>query len=102
MASRLNLHEELCALLGSRNVYFNPPEAVKLKYPCIKYSIAGMDTKRANNSIYSNKLRYTITVIDDDPDSEIYARILPHFKMCSFDRTYPANNLNHFVLTLYY
>lgn len=89
-------------MLGSKYVYFNPPEAVKLQYPCIKYSIAGMDIKRANNSVYKNKTRYTIIVIDDDPDSEIYTEILTHFKMCSFDRTYPADNLNHFVLTLYY
>jgi hypothetical protein len=29
-------------------------------------------------------------------------RILNHFQLCSFDRTYVADNLNHFVLTLYY
>ena len=102
MASRLKLHEELCELLGSRCVYFNPPESVKIKYPCIIYSIDGMDINHANDRIYKNKTRYSITVIDDDPDSDIYRTILAHFQMCSFDRSYISENLNHFVLTLYY
>jgi hypothetical protein len=102
MASRLKLQEELCNLLGTNNVYFNPPESLKLKYPCIVYSIGGMDSKRANNQTYKNTLRYTITVMVDDPDNDMYKKILTHFPMCSFDRTYPSNNLNHFILTLYY
>ena len=32
MDRRLKLHEELCDILGSRNVYFQPPETVKMKY----------------------------------------------------------------------
>ena len=38
MDRRLQLHEELCSVLGSRNVYFQPPETIKLTYPCIIYS----------------------------------------------------------------
>ena len=102
MASRLNLHEELCVLLRTRNVYFNSPSSVQMKYPCIRYSRSNVDVARANNSIYRNTNRYEITVIDKDPDSDIPDRILRHFEMCSFDRGYVADNLNHFVLTLYY
>lgn len=102
MASRLELHEEFCVLLGTRNVYFQPPTSVNMNYPCIKYSIAGMDQKHANNAIYNSCTRYEITVIDYDPDSDIPGKILKHFPMCSFDRAYSSDNLNHFVLTLYY
>lgn len=102
MASRLNLHEELCGLLGSRNVYFQPPASVKLQYPCIKYSLAGIDSKKANNQIYNSTNRYEIIVIDRDPDSDTHNKILHHFKRCSFDRPYVADNLYHKVLTLYY
>ena len=35
---RLALHELLCEKLGSRNVYFQPPESIKMKYPAIVYS----------------------------------------------------------------
>lgn len=100
MASRLKLQEELEMILESKNVYFQPP--ARMSYPCIKYSLAGIDTQRANNSIYKSVNRYEVVVIDYDPDSTIHTKILNHFPMCSFDRAYPSNNLNHFALTLYF
>lgn len=102
MASRLHLHEELCTLLDSRNVYYNPPESVKLQYRCIKYSLSGVDIKRANDKIYNTKNRYELILIDQDPDTAYHDKILNHFQMCSFDRSYKADNLNHFVYTIYY
>ena len=102
MASRLSLHEELCKILGLRNVYFNPPASVKMKYPCIKYSLSGIDHKRADDSIYRNTNRYELVVIDSKPDSDIHEKLLASFPMCSFDRPYIADNLYHFTLTLYY
>lgn len=102
MASRLKLHEELTNILKSVNVYYQPPANVKLQYPCVKYSLSGSDIKRANNGAYSCTNRYEVTVVDLNPDSGIPETILKHFPMCSLDRGYPADNLNHFVLTLYY
>lgn len=102
MASRLKLHEELCEILGSNNVYYQPPASIFMKYPCIRYSRSGIDHKRANNAIYNNTNRYEVIVIDSNPDSEIPDNILAHFPMCSFDRGYVADNLNHYVLSLYY
>lgn len=102
MASRHELHEELCLILESRNVYYNPPEGLKMKYPGIKYSLSGMDHKRANNRNYKSTNRYELIVIDYDPESMIHEKILMHFPMCRFDRGYTADNLNHKVITLYY
>lgn len=102
MANRLDLHQELCDILGSTNVYFQPPASLSMKYPCIRYSLARIDVLHADDSNYKNVKQYTVTVIDRNPDSETPEKILNHFKMCSFDRGYPADNLNHFVLTLYY
>lgn len=102
MASRLSLHEELCAILESTNVYYNPPASVNMKYPCIKYSLSGIDHKRANDRIYKNTNRYEIIAIDRDVESGIPAKILDHFPMCRFDRQYVADNLYHFVFTLHY
>lgn len=101
MARRLNLHEELCEILGSRNVYFQPPSSMKLIYPCIVYSKTGVDIRNANNRIYKTDEQYQIITIDHDPDSDIYYRILNHFPMSRFDRSYAADNLNHNVITLY-
>lgn len=102
MDRRLELHEKLCDILGSRNVYFQPPESVKLKYPCIIYALSDIYVKHANNHIYGHKNRYTLTVVDRDPDSTIHEDILYSFKYCSFDRPFTRDNLNHKVLTLYY
>ena len=102
MASRLELHEELCELLESRNVYFQPPESVKMQYRCIRYSKAAPDIRRANNKVYSNINKYEGVVIDYDPDCEIPNELLDHFEMCSLGKPYTSNNLNHFPFTIYY
>ena len=102
MASRLKLHEELCEILETKNVYFNSPASVRMSYPCIRYKLGGMDTNHAANKIYNKTNRYEITVIDRDPDCEIHNKLLERFEMINFDRSYISDNLYHFVLTLYY
>lgn len=102
MASRLELHEELCDILENRNVYYQPPASIKMNYPCIRYSLSGIDSLRADDRQYKNTRRYEIILIDTNPDSIFFDRILNRFSMCSFDRPYTADNLNHFVFTIYY
>lgn len=100
MASRLELHEILCELLGSRNVYYQPPESVKMDYPCIRYSKSKIDTKYADNKKYISKACYEIIVIDRMPDNAVIDKLL-ELPYCSYERTYPSDNLNHDVLTIY-
>ena len=38
MADRLDLQGLLEELLESRNVYYKPPESIKMQYPAIRYS----------------------------------------------------------------
>ena len=102
MASRLELHEELCAVLGSRNVYFQPPESVKMKYDAIRYQLGGKDIKRANGIIYQSTNQYDGVIIARDPDTTIPDALLAHFRMCSLGRPYVSDNLNHYPFTLYY
>lgn len=101
MHNRLDLHELLCEVLGSRNVYYSPPESVKIKYPAIVYSRSDIDNKFANDSVYKQSHVYSITVIDDDPDSEIAER-MSSIPKCKFDRHFVSDNLNHDLFTLYY
>ena len=100
MNDRLELHELLCQILGSRNVYFQPPESVSMKYPAIRYSRNRIESTSADNIIYKQDVSYTITVIDRDPDSEIVER-LSKVPRIVYDRSYVADNLNHDVFTLY-
>lgn len=96
------MHEEFCALLGSRNVYFQPPESVKMQYDCIRYSRSGIDSEYADDKPYKSINEYQVIVITRDPDSPIPDAILGHFQMCSFVRAYTSNNLNHTILNLFY
>lgn len=102
MASRLNLHEELCEILESRSVYFQPPESVRMEYPAIRYELSKVDAEYADNMRYTQVVCYELTVIDKNPDTDIPSRILQHFQYCSFDRSYVSDNLNHYALKLFY
>lgn len=88
-------------LLGSHNVYYQPPESVKLSYPCIVYERSGIRTDSANNKTYRKYNRYTVTHIDEDPDSEIPNKLL-ELEYCGFDTHFTENNLNHDVFTLFF
>lgn len=98
---RLLFHEVLCEVLGSRNVYFQPPESVKMKYPAIVYSRDGIDSKHANNGVYLSQTRYSVTVIDKDPDSPIVGKVAS-LPMSKFNRHYEKDNLNHDVYTIFF
>ena len=101
MASRLELQSKLEELLGSRHVYYQPPETLKLEYPAIVYSKSKIETVKADNSTYLKRIRYDVIVIDKRPDNPVIDKImgLPY---CSYDRYYVSENLNHDSLTLYY
>ena len=100
-ASRLKLQSKLEELLGSRNVYYNPPESVKMEYDAIVYSKKNIDVRHADDMIYSSKDCYEVTVISRKPDNPVVEELMK-LPYCSFDRPYKSNNLNHYVLTLYY
>lgn len=107
MERRLKLHAEFVDILQTKGekderVYFQSPSSNHMSYPCIRYSKSTPDLKRANNRIYQNTDCYEVIVIDYDPESAIPNEILERFPMCSIDRYYVADNLNHTVLTLYY
>lgn len=101
MSNRTELSSILHTILGSDNVYFQPPETVKMNYPCIIYELANVNTDFANNLPYRHTKQYTVTVIDKNPDSEIPDKIA-ELPLCSFDRHFASDNLNHFVFRLYY
>lgn len=101
MASRTQLQSKLEEFLGSRQVFYQPPESVKMQYPAIKYSKKKPDSKHANNSRYFKMNCYEIIVIDRIPDNPVIEAIL-ELPYSSWERHYTADNLNHDVLTLYY
>lgn len=101
MASRLDLHEILCDILGSSNVYYDPPASVQMKYDAIRYSRSRIRNTHANNNVYKQDDSYEVIAIYRDPDSNL-PRKLSRLPMCSHDRHYVADNLHHDVFTLYW
>jgi len=101
MADRLELHSVLQELLGSSNVYYQPPESIKMQYDAIRYSKKTIDSKYANDRKYSMIDCYEIIVISRLPDNPVIKKLLS-LPYCSYDRHYIADNLHHDVLTIYW
>lgn len=103
MNRRPELHNILADIIGDRKrVYFQPPESVKLSYPCIIYTRYDFDVDRADNFAYKTTVAYSVSVIDKDPDNAIVEKILNTFEYCSFRSHYTVDNLHHDVLTIYF
>lgn len=98
---RLKLNQLLIDLFGSNNVYYRPPENIKMNYPCIRYKKENIISTHADNITYRKTDRYQITVIDKKPDNEVINKLLD-LPMSSFETHYESDNLNHDVIILYY
>lgn len=101
MGSRLKLQEELENLLGTRNVYFQPPPSLKMKFPCIVYERVRINTRFADNNPYHLHDVYQITYVDTDPDSEMPKKI-SKLHMSVFERMYVSDNMYHNVFRITY
>ena len=101
MGARLDLHDLLVSILGSSNVYFQPPATVQMKYPCIVYRRNDINSQYADDQNYNAQIEYLVTVIEANPDSLLVMKMLS-IPMCRFDRYYTADNLNHDVYRIYY
>ena len=101
MKKRLKLQVKLEEILGSRNVYYEPPESLKIEYPCIIYKRDAMNTLHADDILYRSIDGYQVTIIDKTADSPIIDKIkvLP---MCRFNRHFTSDGLHHDVFTLYF
>ena len=99
MAPRLQLHSVLTDI--TEHVYFQPPTNIKMEYPCIIYKLDGGLSERADNRLYRHTKRYQVTVVDRDPDSALPI-LVQELPMCEFDTAFTADNLNHFVFTLFF
>lgn len=82
-------------------VYFQPPSNVNMQYPCIRYEQDDAETLFADNLPYRYTKRYQVMVIDSDPDSTIPDSIAS-LPMSQFDRHYVADDLHHFVFSVYF
>jgi hypothetical protein len=101
MGQRSDLQAILETVLGTPNVYFQPPPTVQIQYPCIIYKRDTALTAFADNNPYRYTKRYQVTVIDRNPDSVIPDEVakLPRV---THSRFFTADGLNHDVFDLYF
>lgn len=101
LRTRLELHDILKKLPSVEHVYYTPPTDVSMNYPCLLYNLSSMLVRHADNVPYLGAKRYSLTWIDEDPDTVVPSYILD-LPYCSFDRSYVADGLYHFVFTLFF
>lgn len=102
MSARDDLQEILDSLLPEgKRAYFDPPSSLKMEYPCIVYNRSFVKIDHADNAPYLSKKRYQITIVDQDPDSDIPDKV-GALSTASFDRHYVAENLHHDVYNLFF
>lgn len=101
MDKRVAFHKILVGILGSNKVYFQPPDNIKMDYPCIRYRRAKIEGQRADNILYSHTVKYEVMVIDPQPENSAIKELLK-LPMSTYDRHYRADGLNHDVFIIYY
>jgi hypothetical protein len=99
MGQRSDLQELLLELCP--NVYFQPPPSLAMQYPCVVYQRDYMLDEHADNETYVTFKRYQVTVLDRDPDSTIVDAV-KRLALCTYDRFFTVNNLNHDVFKLFF
>ena len=102
--TREEFEDELRALLGKDNVYFQPPEGYKIAYPCFVYNFSGLDVKRANNNVYMTKNRYMVKYMTKDPEKgmSMYKKVLKRFNLSHGESPYNADGIYHYVFDIYF
>lgn len=102
MDNRIKLQGELERILGSKDVYFQPPASVTMSYPCVVYNIGNGDVKYANDKVYRYIHKFDITFIYKKPTIGIIETMINEFQLCKFEKAYVVDNLNHYTFSLYY
>ena len=97
--TRLDLQHYLVTLTD--NVYFQPPENLKLKYPCIVYSRTRIDGTFANNDVYRLDHAYQLVYVTRNPDDSMIDT-LAQLPTCRFQREYVSDQLYHDVYIIYW
>lgn len=92
---RLNLHSKLVSILGSEQVYFQPPESVKMQYPAIVYSRRSGYSMNADDRVYKFNQSYDVTYISRDPDDGFVDRFMHELPSIRYDRHFTSNGLHH-------
>lgn len=95
------LRAKLVEILGSENVYYNPPSNKRINYDAIRVTLDDIEQSYADNIVYARNRRYQLTYMGYLLKDEVINKLLdlPH---ASFDRSYKDDNLDHYVIHIYW
>lgn len=99
--TRVELDRILRSTLGTTNVYFDPPESFKLKYPCIVYRLESNFERFADDTQYGRMKRYSLIYITKDADDPMVDS-LDDLKYCRMSRAYTSDGLFHNAFEIYF
>jgi hypothetical protein len=72
-----------------------------MQYPCFVYQRDSARTDFAGNKPYRYTQRYQLTLISRDPADKTLAKVVA-LPLCTYNRFFVADNLNHDVFELYF
>ena len=102
MLKRVDIQEKFKFLLGSNNVYYQPPANLKMKYPAIVYSLDGLDVKRFDNTKLINKNCFSVTHIYRNESENLVETMLKNFEYISFDNRSIVDGIYNDHYTIYW
>ena len=91
---RKELQAKLEELLGSRNVYFQPPENFKMQYDCVVYKRSPYYNRHADDRVYTSRPGWELTLITKSPVSPLI-QVFAALPTCRHEQSYVADNLYH-------
>ncbi len=97
------LVDTLQLFMGNKvKIYYQPPENIRLQYPCVVVELSNALMNYADNLPYLKNKRYSLTLMCLDADNEEYVNKLLELSMCTFDRRFINDRIVHDVFTIYY
>lgn len=98
---RLELHQKLVSLLGSTNVYHQPPENLALRFPAIIYERVDYDVIHADDIPYHVTREWQITVVSQEPSNPVVDALM-EWPTAAFKTSYVVDRMRHDVVNIYY
>jgi len=97
---RLELQAKLRTL--APKAWYQKPPAHQMTYPCFVYKAIEPKVNHADNIGYLLFQAYEILYITEEENDEIIKMMVDTFPHCHVGRKYVADNLYHYVFTIYY
>lgn len=85
-----------------KNVYFQPPENLKMSYPCIVYHRQYIDGVPADNINYLINRQYRVIYIDRSPVNDLVIDKLMEMPNCRYMSHSIVDNLNQDAFEIYF